>query len=116
MNQNKKNEMLVSKSRSAGDLAGVFEFDSETGYFYLYKVSGKEGQKVLEAIHITSKMPDFDEEDVEIRWSTDENFVGLFIHSQLWAVFDSKTTTKYGGNYERNALPKVLPEISKAFL
>jgi hypothetical protein len=115
MNQNNKTEMWVSLTRPAGDLAGIFESDSETGYFYLYKVSGEKCQKVIDAIHIISGMPDFEEEDIEVRWSTDENIVGLFIRSQLWAAFDSKTIKKYGGNYKRNTLPIIPPEISGVF-
>jgi hypothetical protein len=55
-----KKEILKNATRSAGDLAGVFEFDEDTSYFYLYNTSGDAGQKVLGAIHIMSGTPDFD--------------------------------------------------------
>ncbi len=107
--------MWVGMTRSAGDLEGVFEFDGETGYFYLYNLSGEQGQKIISAIHIISGVPDFDESDVGIRWSADEKVVGLFIRSRLWAAFDSKTSAKVGGNYHSPALPTIPPEISIAF-
>lgn len=39
--------IFESATRSAGDLAGVFEHDDDTGYFYLYDLSRGEGQKSL---------------------------------------------------------------------
>lgn len=115
MEKNSNQEIWISTARSTGDLAGVFEFDGDTGYFYLYNMSGERGQKVIAAIHILSGLPDFQEEDIEIRWSYDEKFAGLFIRSQLWAAFDSNTIVKHGGNYSRDARPAILPEILKAF-
>jgi hypothetical protein len=35
------NEILKNTTRSAGDLAGVFEFDGDTSYFYLYNTSSE---------------------------------------------------------------------------
>ena len=107
---------VKSITRSAGDLAGVFEFDEDTNYFYLYNTSGDAGQKVLAAIHIMSGTPDFDAEDVAIRWDHNETVVGLFIRSKLWAVFDSKTGMKHGGNYQAQAQPNIPSEISSIFV
>jgi hypothetical protein len=45
-------EMFDSSIRSAGDLAGVFEYDGETGYFYLYDSVGSSNQRVLGAKRI----------------------------------------------------------------
>jgi hypothetical protein len=41
------NEMFESASRANGDLAGVFEYDGETGYFYLYETKETRGKKWL---------------------------------------------------------------------
>lgn len=107
--------MWDSAVRSAGDMAGVFEFDGDTGYFYLYKTSESDGQKIKGAIHIVSGKPDFDISDISIRWRADEGAVGLFIKAQLWAVFDCKNGTKYGGNFHSGDLPKIPSAISQSF-
>lgn len=65
-----KIEIYESAARTAGDLAGVFEFDGDTSYFYLYKTTGDASQKVLGAIHIMSETPDFDPKDVTERIKT----------------------------------------------
>jgi hypothetical protein len=114
MKKCKTKELWASATRSAGDLAGVFEFDGDTGYFYLYKVSGEQGRKALAAIHIMDRTPGFGQKDFAIRWNFSENFVGLFIHSNLWAAFDD-VGIKYGGHYSRDASPRILPEILQAF-
>ena len=51
-------EIFESSVRSAGDLAGVFEFDGDTSYFYLYRVDASEGNKVLDAIKVSVGEPD----------------------------------------------------------
>ncbi len=106
-------EIFADASRSAGDLAGVFEFDGETAYFYLYRVG--EEQKVLDAIHVLSAKPDFGKEDIAIRWTLIEDKVGLFIRGELWAVFDTHNKTKYGGNYRKDLTSTVPPVVSRAF-
>lgn len=110
-----KIEIYESVARTADDLAGVFEFDGDTSYFYLYKTSGSVGRKVQETIHIMSGIPDFKAEDIAILWNRNETAVGLFIHSKLWAVFDNKTGMKHGGNYEAQGQPNIAPEISTTF-
>lgn len=107
--------MFKSTIRSAGDEAGVFEYDGDTGYFYLYKVKGRKGQKVIAAIKVLSGTPDFLEEDVTVRWNSMENKVGLFIHKQLWAVFNSETYEKYGGNYCAGNQPAIPSKIVTFF-
>jgi hypothetical protein len=39
-------KMVESAVRSVGDQAGVFEYDGDTGHFYLYKPKGEKDQKV----------------------------------------------------------------------
>lgn len=108
-------DIFVSAVRSSSDLAGVFEFDGETGYFYLYKIDGEEGQKILDSIHIFSGDPDFTESDVSICWNADENQVGFFIKSILWALFDVFHHTSYGGNYKLEGKPMLPLEIVRMF-
>jgi len=86
-------------------MAGVFEHDGETGYFYLYQISNDQGSKILDSIHIVSGPAKFSEADIEIRWDRSAEKVGLFIKGQLWAMFDNANKTKQGGNFKSNGGP-----------
>lgn len=108
-------EIFDSSVRSAGDLAGVFEYDGETGYFYLYETEEGEGHKVLGAIHVLSGDPDFVEVDVSIRWDSVSRRVGLFIRDVLWAVFDD-CREQYGGRYRPGARPALPSEATAWFV
>ena len=96
--------------RSAGDLAGVFEYDGETSYFYLYRVTGGDGEKVLDSLHVFSGEPDFDDSDILIQWDQREQRVGLFIRSVLWAVFNVASGQKAGGAYRVGGSPAIPEE------
>jgi len=109
------NEIFASAARSGGDLAGVFEYDGETGYFYLYETEGAHGHKVISAIRVVTGEKDFGEQDISIQWSGNESKVGLFIRKQLWAAFDGKTGDKYGGNYCADDRASIPMEIISAF-
>ena len=102
-------EIFESATRPKGDLAGVFEHDGDTGYFYLYRA---EPRKVLAAIHILSGHADFGAPDVHVRWTEDGSKVGLFIRGIVWAVFDGARLTSFGGNYR----PAGSPSIPRAAL
>jgi hypothetical protein len=110
-----ESEMFESSLRTCGDLAGVFECDGETGYFYLYEERANEGQKVAGAIHVLTGSPDFGQEDVSVVWDTSERFVGLFIRRQLWAVFEGQNRAKHGGDYLADSEPLIPKEIVRAF-
>ena len=66
---------------------------------------------VVDAIHITSKRPDFGKEDIRIEWNTSETKVGLFIRNELWAAFDAEGK-KHGGNYELGTRPNIPDVVS----
>jgi hypothetical protein len=100
-------EIFDSAVRPAGDLAGVFEYDGETGYFYLYATGGGAGQRVLDSIHVLSGEPDFAKSDISICWDSEEQKVGLFIKGVLWAAFDCGRRTKYGGSYKPGGKPSL---------
>jgi hypothetical protein len=106
-------EIFESCVRRSGDLAGVFEFDGETSYFYLYSTKDRGGEKVLSAIHILTGPPDFTDSDVSVRWDERESKVGLFIRGTLWAMFDLSTGAKDGGGYAPQGRPQ-LPEGASA--
>ncbi len=107
--------MFHSNVRSTGDLAGIFEFDGDTGYFYLCEIASNQGRKVAGAIRVLTTKPDFGQADVLVRWDSSESKVGLFIRDRLWAVFDAITGAKYGGNYHASFPPGIPAEMTNAF-
>ena len=108
-------EIFDSCVRTAGDRAGVFEYDGQTGYFYLYETAKHHGEKVVDSIHVLSGEPDFAETDVSVRWDCDEEKVGLFIRQTLWAVFDIARRAKYGGGYKAGAKPPLPSQATIGF-
>jgi hypothetical protein len=100
-------EIFESAVRSVGDLAGVFEYDGETAYFYLYETARIEGEKVGDSIHVASSAADLAPDDVSVRWNTSETKVGLFIRGVLWAMFDLRDRSKHGGVYRPGASPTI---------
>lgn len=96
-------------------MAGVYEHDGDTGYFYLYNSRNDDTRKVIAAIPVFTGPSDFDEKDIAIRWDPTESKVGLFIRERLWAAFDSDTGAKYGGNYRPHVDPEMPVEVAKAF-
>ncbi len=110
-----KNEIYDSSIRNKGDFGAFFEYDFDTGYFYLCKMRKNGNLKIISWIHILSHAPDFNQNDINIRWDTIETRVGLYIKGQLWAVFDVETNTKYGGNYCSGGQPDIPYEIISCF-
>jgi len=101
--------------RPAGDLAGVFEFDEDTGYFYLYDISNSASPRIVDYLHICSYVPDFADHHIELRWTSDQEKVGLFIRDALWAVFIPGTQSKYGGDYRPGRIPSLPVEAKSGF-
>jgi hypothetical protein len=66
-------EIFDSAVRSRGDLAGVFEYDGETAYFYLYDQRLPKKHLVVDAIRITSRQPDFGKADIRVEWDSGES-------------------------------------------
>lgn len=91
------NDMFLSSIRSTGDLAGMFEFDGDTAYFYLYVPRAEPKNRILNAVHIWTGHTDLTINDIAIGWDLDERRVGLFIRNQLWATFDGDRAV--GGGY-----------------
>ncbi len=108
-------EIFESSVRSSGDYGGVFEADDECGYFYLYGLNGKDGERVLGGIPIHEGPPEFRDVDVTVRWSVDESAVGLFIREVLWAAFEIGTRARYGGGYSPFANPQIPVRILELF-
>lgn len=104
-------EMFNSSVRSCGDLAGFFEFDGDTSYFYLYRVNADEGEKVVDAIKVGVGVPFFSEEEIEVFWSSDESLVCLQITGKLVAVFDCIEGKKYGEIFSLGSEVKLPPAL-----
>ncbi|HZP79828.1 MAG TPA: DUF2251 domain-containing protein [Pseudolabrys sp.] len=98
-------EVFVSAVRSSGDLAGVFEYDGQTGYFYLYRVEAAVGGKIADALHILSGDIDFARADLSVRWNVAETKVALFIRGTMWGVFDCNSGQKFCGDYRVGRAP-----------
>jgi hypothetical protein len=107
-----ENELFADLIRSAGDLAGVFEYDGETGYFYLYRATGADGAAVLDHIHIVSGQIDFAANEVVVLWDDPETKVGLSIRNTVWAIFDCVSGQKFGGNYRLSEKPAIPETVS----
>src|SRR5689334_20388508 len=107
-------EMFENACRTTGDMAGVFEFDGETGYFYLYDLRAGEDSKVVGAIRMLSGTPEFSEADVSIKWDSEERYVGFFVRGCLCAAFDSVSGEAFGGDYRPDAAAQISPRIADA--
>lgn len=103
-------ETVLMVTRSRGNLAGVFEFDGDTSYFYFWRQS--DDYRVLGAIHIATGKPDFGESDLDVRWYARDERVGLFVRNELWAAFDAETGTTAGGDYRSDERPILPPWAS----
>lgn len=108
-------DIFDSSMRSDGDLAGIFEYDGQTGYFYLYEVGGNECKKVVGAIRIVAESADFEEADVCVRWNASEDAVGLYIRGDLWALFDTIRHQKHGGDYRPGDRPSLPLDVVRRF-
>ncbi len=108
-------EIFESAVRQKGDFAGVFEFDGEAAYFYLYEIGADSGNKIVDAIRIASCAPQLAQADIEIRWDVGERRVGLFIKTLLWAAFDCISGHKFGGHYLPNASPDMPDDVRSGF-
>jgi hypothetical protein len=105
-------EIFASAQRSTGDLAGVFEYDGETGYFYLYETKGPGGSKVLDSIHVVSGPLELANEDVFVMWDASQEKVALFVRKVMWAVFDCTSGEKFGGRYKSDGRPIIPAELT----
>ncbi len=104
------NEVFDSQVNSDGSLAGVYEYEDDVGYFYLYDLARPEGQKIIGAIRVLVGSVHYALKDLSIRWSDGDVFVGLFIENRLCAAFKVDSCEAFGGEFEKNSL---IPESIK---
>jgi hypothetical protein len=90
-------DLFIESMRPEGDFAGVFEYDGEIGYFYLYRLPGENGDgKIDGSIEIVKGKLTFEPNELEVRWSAEQDRVGLFIRGEVWALFNVKSGAAYG--------------------
>lgn len=100
-------EIFDSEVCSSGEFAGVFEYDGETSFFYLYKMGKSGNAQVLDAIRVCAGTPDFSTADIKISWDTSEKIVGLLIRGEVWAAFELNPRQKFDGAYSAHGVSKV---------
>ena len=108
-----KADVFESAVRKSGDMAGAFEYDGDTAYFYLYYIDEFKGNKVLDAIRIFSGNSELSELDVAVKWDKSEDKVGVFLRRELWAFFEVSTGKKFGGDYSDGG--RSLIEVNQNF-
>jgi hypothetical protein len=108
-------ELFESSVRATGDLAGVFEYEDNVGYFYLYALTGTAGEKVIDAIHVLTGDHWLEANNIVVRWDARAEKVGLFIKGVLCAAFDASLQRKYGGCLGADAPPSLPDEVVRAF-
>jgi hypothetical protein len=106
-------EIFRSSDQNGNHAFGVFEYDGEVGYFYLYDQS-RLSNNVVAHVRIIAGRIDFNDRDMEITWSKDRNYLGLYIKNTLWAVFDTNGI-KYGGNYVSGGRPDIPSAVVAMF-
>lgn len=89
-------DCFESQSRRLGDLAGVFECDDDTAYFYLYAIDKNDGGVIIDHICIASAPIALEQASVSIRWDAREEKVALLFGRNIRAVFDTTNGKKYG--------------------
>lgn len=108
-------EIFDSSICADGKLAGVYEQDAESGYFYLYDLEQPEGRKIIKAIRIHSGNSSITGDAVQIAWNDSNNTVGLFIGNKLRAAF-----SRYGEQWRNDSLEDPIriapPWVLEAFI
>lgn len=108
-------EIFESLVRPDGKLAGVYEQDSDSGYFYLYDLQKPDGQKVVGAIQLHSGTPIIASDDVSIEWDRTGTVIGLFVKGVLWAAFSESGDKWQAGFIGDDHLREVPEWLTQAF-
>jgi hypothetical protein len=106
-------DLVVSAARSAGDLAGVFEYDGEVAYFYRYSMETPERPRITGALKVFSGSRQLSESEIRVAWTQDEGCVGLYIQDVLYAVFS--VDQGFCGAYETRTPVELPPEVRCSF-
>ena len=107
--------MLIAETRTDGDYAGVFEYDGQSGYFYLVEMEGELTKKVTGALRIMTGPACFTEGQCKIKWDAEQRRVALFIMGTIWALFDLVSGSRYWGDLMLGDAPTIPPELLGGF-
>jgi hypothetical protein len=104
--------MFLNAVRAQKDLAGVFEYDGDVAYFYLYDLRLPDGKKIKDSIRIFVGGAEFSESEAQVRWSDNGERVGLFVRGRPLAIFDIAGSRKYGGGLTLSNAAPIPPEAA----
>lgn len=82
---------FITAACEANGLAGVYEYDDGTAYFYLCRVGTSAHVKIIESLQIDPQVRELSNGDIVLAWDEAGIRVGLF------AVFNVETPAKFGG-------------------
>jgi hypothetical protein len=105
-------EMYHSSIRSAGDLGGVFESDSETNYFYLCKIAPNGHPTILNSIQVNLNNRVIEGREIDIVWSLDETVLGLKVQERILCAFDCHNLTNLFQNMNSQQVNKLIDKIN----
>lgn len=81
----------------ANGLAGVYEYDDGTAYFYLCSVGPSGHAAIIDNLQIDPRVRELSNGDIVLAWDDVGIRVGLFVKQVLCAVFNVDMHTKFGG-------------------
>lgn len=81
-------QIFDSSTRSDGRYAGVFEFDGEVAYFYLYRIRAGSDGEIVGAIPVKQWKSQYTNDDLSIFWSDSERLVSAAVCGVTCATFD----------------------------
>lgn len=100
-------DIFITSTRTKGDYAGVFEYDGETSYFYLYSLGILDGKKIVGAIGLPYEITMESEPDLSVRWNKQETKVGVFLRDNLLGLFNLGLKSSGSGDFRGVTLPNI---------
>lgn len=107
-----ENDIFITSTRTKGDYSGVFEYDGETSYFYLYSLGNPDGKKIIGAIGLPYEITMDSEPDLSVRWNKQETKVGVFLRDNLLGLFNLGLNSEGSGDFKGITLPNI-PDSEK---
>ena len=101
-------DIFITSTRTNGDYSGVFEYDGETSYFYLYSLGNPDGEKIVGAIGLPYEITMDSMPDLSVRWNKQETKVGVFLRDNLLGLFNLDLHPEIRGNFRGVTLPNIL--------
>ena len=89
-------DVYESAVEASGHFGVVFERDDETAYFYLFDLRQADSVKIASAFNTNHLTELAAETPIAVRWSFSGTLAGLFVRSNLLAVFDLDSASREG--------------------